>query len=358
MDKNYLNILKVLNDNGYKAYLVGGCVRDYLIKSISLDVDIITNATPMEVSKLFNVKTVNNEYGSVKINAHNNIVDITTFRRELSYKNGKPTKIEYIDSLEEDLKRRDFTMNTIVMDREYNIIDIMGGIKDIKSNIIRPVKDPKILFKEDPSRLLRGLRFMSILEMNLDKSIIDYIKHNKKDFELINSNKKKEEFDKLFKSKKCARFINFVKDYNLEEYLGIKINTFNPVDNLISNYAQLEFKNLPFTRLEKEQIKSVKKLIKKGNIGIYDVYKYGLFISSSAALVLNIPLEKINLMYTNLPINSIIEINIKSEEVLSLLNIKPGRELGSILHKLEKEIVTGKLKNEKESIIERLKSYE
>ena len=63
-------------------------------------------------------------------------------------------------------------------------------------------------------------------------------------------------------------------------------------------------------------------------------------------------------MYTNLPINSIIEINIKSEEVLSLLNIKPGRELGNILHKLEKEIVTGKLKNEKESIIERLKSYE
>ena len=358
MNKNYLNILKVLNDNGFKAYFVGGCVRDYLIKSISLDVDIITNATPKEVSKLFNVKIVNNEYGSVKLNVNNNIVDITTFRREISYKNGKPNKIEYTDSLEEDLKRRDFTMNTIVMDYEFNIIDLMGGIKDIKNNIIKPVKDAKILFKEDPSRLLRGLRFMSVFEMNLDKSIVNYIKQNKKDFELISSNKKKEEFDKLFKSKKCIRFINFIKDYNLEEYLGIKITSFNPVDNLISNYAQLEFNSLPFTRVEKEQIKIVKKLIKKGSINIYDVYKYGLFISSSAALVLNIPLEKINLMYTNLPINSIIEINIKSEEVLSLLNIKPGKELGNILHKLEKEIVTGKLKNDKESIIERLKSYE
>lgn len=358
MNKNYLNILKVLNDNGYKAYLVGGCVRDYLIKSPSQDVDIITNATPMLVSKLFNVKTINNEYGCVKLNIDNNIVDITTFRREISYKNGKPTKIEYIDNLEEDLKRRDFTMNTIVMDYEGNIIDLMNGIKDIKNNIIKPVKEVKLLFKEDPSRLLRALRFMSILDMNLDKSIINYIKHNKKDFLLINNNKKKEEFDKLFKSKKCIKFINFIKEYNLEEYLGIKVNNFNPTDNLISNYSQVESSLIPFTRVEKEQIKNVRKLIKKGSIDIYDIYKYGLFISSSAALVLDIPLEKINLMYTNLPINSIIEINIKSEEVLSLLNIKKGKQLGTILHKLEKEIVTGKLNNNKEDIIERLKSYE
>ena len=354
----YLSTLKKLEDNGYKAYVVGGYVRNLLLGEREVDVDIITDAVPMEMKKIFNnVKSVNNEYGSIKLYVKNHIIDITTFRREIGYKNGKPIKIEYTKNLEEDLKRRAFTMNTLVMDKNGKIYDFMNGTSDIKNRIIKPVKDVNILFKEDASRLLRGLRFMSSLDMKFDKSIINYIKNNKSDFLLISPNKKKEEFDKLFKYNP-AKFLKFIKDYGLEDYIGIKCDKFVYTNSLVASYAQLTIsKPLPFTKYEKEQIKDIRRILKKKKVDMMDLYKYGLYISLCAGEILGLSKKKINLMYTNLPIKGIIEINITSEKICDVLNITPGKELGTIWKLLEKEIVNGKLINEEEKIIERLRWY-
>lgn len=359
MNKIYIDILKKIEEKGFLAYIVGGYVRDFVMGLSTGDVDIITNATPKDLNNIFNnVKKIYNEYGAVKLQIKNKVIDITTFRSELSYKDNKPDKIEYTSSLEEDLKRRDFTMNTIVMDSEENIIDLMNGINDIKNNIIKPVKDVNILFKEDKTRILRALRFMSTLDMKLDQSIIDYIVKNKEDLTSINANKKKEELDKLFKSKKCIRFLEFIKDYGLEEYIGIKSNNFKVTDTVIGSYSQLEItKTIPFTKFEKEQIKDIKELINKGTIDKYDIYKKGLYISQCAADILGISKKEINLIYTNLPIKGIIDINLKSEEICKLLNIKPGKTLGEIIHILEKEIVLGLIENDKEVLVERLSEY-
>ena len=183
MEKSYYKILDEIESAGFVAYIVGGYVRDKILGVITADIDIITNATPKDLNGIFkNIKKTYLDYGAVKLYIDNHIIDITTFRREFDYKNNKPSRIEYISSLETDLLRRDFKMNTLVMDKEENIIDLLGGKKDIKDKIITPVKDVNVLFSEDASRMLRALRFMFTLDFTLDKSIFNYIISHKKLF--------------------------------------------------------------------------------------------------------------------------------------------------------------------------------
>ncbi len=356
MKKYYKDILKKIEEKGFVAYIVGGFVRNQILNINSEDIDIITNATPKDLKTIFtSIDASYEEYGAVKIKVNNHIIDITTFRRELSYNHGKPSKIEYTSSLEEDLKRRDFRINTLCMDSEENIIDLLDGIDDIKSRIIKTIRNADIELKEDPTRILRALRFMSTLDFNLDQSLIDYIVKNKEEITKINIVKRKEELDKLFATKKVKRFLDFIKLYDLEEYIGIKSNNFVETNTVIGVWSQLEITdNYVFSKYEKEQIKGIKSLLQKGSINKYDIYKKGLFICTVAGEILGINAKKINLIYTNLPIKGIIDIKVSSEEICNILNIKPGKYLGTIIKTIESEIIEETLKNEKSEIIKRL----
>ena len=264
MNKEILNVLNKIENNGFVAYIVGGYVRDYLLKLPLSDVDIITNATPKDLSEIFdNIKKTYIEYGSVKLYINNQIIDITSMRKDLLYKNNKPVEIEYTNDVESDLKRRDFKMNTLLMDKDGNIIDLLGGKLDIYNKIITPVKEVNTLFMEDKTRVLRAVRFMTTLNMKLDASILNYIINNKEVFTKISNTKIKSELDKIFKSKRSGKFISFIKQYNLEEYIGIiPTNKFKSTHTLVSSYAQLKItRNLPFTKYEKESISKIKKLI-------------------------------------------------------------------------------------------------
>lgn len=360
MEKYYKKVLKTIEENGFVAYIVGGFVRDKILGIENNDIDIITNATPKDLNKIFNsiVKTYD-KYGVVKLKIKNDIIDIATFRRELLYKDGKTDKIEYINSLEEDLTRRDFTINTLCLDKDGNIIDLLNARKDIENKKIKTIKPAHISFKEDPSRILRGIRFMCELDFELDKDIIKYIKENPSEIEKISYIKRKQELDRLFITNKVTKFLNFIKEYDLEKYLEIKSTNFRETNTIIGVWAQLEVsKNYPFSKNEKREIKLLKELLTKGEIDKYDLYKKGLYISSIAADILKINKKELNLIYTNLPIKGIIDIRVKPEDICSYLNITPGEKLGKILKMLEYEIVTGTLKNEKKEIIKRLDQFE
>lgn len=360
MDKYYLEILKKIEENGFIAYIVGGFVRDKLLGIKSEDIDIITNATPKDLSKIWEngIKTYD-EYGAVKIQINNHIIDITTFRKELSYQDGKPNSIEYISSLEGDLKRRDFTMNTLCMDSDENIIDILNGKKDIEERIIKTIREATIEFEEDPSRILRALRFMSELDFTLHQSIIDYIITHKETLKRINLSKRKEELDKLFRTKKVKTFLKFIKNYGLEDYIGIKSDNFKETDTVIGVWSQLEIKDsFPFTKYEYEQIKQIKELLNNKKITKQDLYKKGNYICAIAGDILGLDKKELNLIYTNLPIKGIIDIEIKSEEICDILNIKPSKLLGNIIKRIEQEIIEGNLKNTKQDIIKWLKDCE
>ncbi len=351
MKKIYYNILDKIESSGFVAYIVGGYVRDHILNHKTKDIDIITNATPKDLTKIFEeVEKIYEDYGSIKLKIKNEIIDITTFRKELSYEKNLPVQIEYTSSLEEDLKRRDFKMNTICMNKHGEIIDLLNGIEDIKNKIISPVKDVNLLFKEDKSRIIRAIRFACELRFNLNDEIIKYIKNNKEDLSEINKLKVKEELEKLFLSKKINKFFDFLKKYDLESYLGVHVEKLKRTSYVIGLWAQIEATDIPFTKNEKEQIKEIQELVNKKEITKYDIYKYGLYISCVAAENLGIPKKEINLIYTNLPIKGIIDINITSEEICKLLSIMPSKYLGDIIKRVEKEIIEGNIKNENEEI--------
>lgn len=357
---NYYEILEKLESNEFGAYIVGGYVRDMYLHRECVDADIITNALPIDILRIFdkNVIKVYEKYGAVKLKFGSDIIDITTYRKELSYLNGKPSKIEFISNIEEDLLRRDFTINTLCMDKDGNIIDFLNIIDDFKLKIIKTIRNTNQVLKEDSSRIIRAIRLSSELDFSLDKEIHEYIIKNKNEISKIPFSNRKKELDKLFSSGKSYKFFQYIKKYGLEEYLGIRVNDYIEVKSNVGVWAQLEVEECyNFSKEEKRQIDNIKYLINKGFIDKYDIYKLGLDISLIGADILGIKREEVNLLYTNLKIKGIIDICISGEEIASILNIKPGKLVGTYLRKLESEIIDGTLENDYQKIVDKLKEW-
>ena len=176
MEKNIKKILETLESEGYQAYLVGGYVRDYLLGIASFDVDIATNALPKDIHRIFNSSKSN--YGSVNIKIDKLNVDITTYRKDLNYINRRPSTVKYINNLEEDLKRRDFTINAICMDKNGNIIDPLNGCLDLDKRLIKMIGDVDIKIQEDPLRIMRAIRFACVLDFGIDNELYDKLKRD------------------------------------------------------------------------------------------------------------------------------------------------------------------------------------
>ena len=217
-----IEILKTIENNGYKAYIVGGFVRDYILGIKSIDVDICTNATPKELIKIFDAAIPNMEYGSVTLTYKKINFEITTFRRERKYINHrKPSEIEYIDDLKEDLLRRDITINTLCMNSNKEIIDLLDGMKDIKNKVIRVVGIEEERLDEDTLRILRIIRFATKLNFKIDFKTSNAIRKKGHLLKEISYTRKKEELEKIFSSKNVKYGIHLIKKYNLDKYLEL-----------------------------------------------------------------------------------------------------------------------------------------
>lgn len=349
-------ILKKIEDNGFKAYIVGGYVRDDLLKIHSLDIDICTSAREKDLMWIFyNAKNVP-KYGSVKLSNDKYNIDITTFRKEENLINGKPSSVTYIDNLEEDLGRRDFTINAMCYDSEFNLIDLVGGKRDLSNKIIRVIGNTKKKFDEDPLRILRALRFMTIYDFSLSKDIISYISEYPFKLSEISYNKRKYELDKIFASKNVFKFLNVLKKYNLEEYLGIKVKKIKRTGYSLGIWAQIEFdKEYPFTKIELENINKIRNIVNSKVLDKYTIYQNGNYVSTICASIMNKSVKSINNIYNKLTIKDRKDIDISSNEICEVLNIKPSKELGLILDDIEKQIIYGKIENKKENIISYLK---
>jgi tRNA nucleotidyltransferase (CCA-adding enzyme) len=208
-----LNLLNEISNNGYDAYIIGGYPRNMLLGKKNTDIDICTNAKPDIIKNLFKVIKDNSEFGSVKIEYKSFIFEITSFRVELEYR-GRYPKIEYTELLSEDLKRRDFTINTICIDKNGNIIDLIDARKDLNNKIIKCIGDSKTKLIEDPIRILRAIRFSSELDFELDKDLEYNIKIYGYLLETLSKNQIKKELDKM-----NNKAINLLKKYELINYL-------------------------------------------------------------------------------------------------------------------------------------------
>ncbi|MEG1143323.1 MAG: hypothetical protein RR228_01275 [Bacilli bacterium] len=347
MKKEIKDVLINLESHGFLAYVVGGYVRNRLLGKTSSDIDIITNARVKDIVLIFkdNVKKTG-DYGTAKILINNVSFDVATFRKEERYENNKPKDITYVDDLYTDLLRRDFTINTICMDKNEKIIDLLDAYQDLERNMIYTVGDVSIKFKEDKTRLLRAIRFMVTLNLKLSKDIDDYISNNKEDFLDIPYSIKKEEIDKIFTSKNYLEFIKYIKKYELEDYIGFKTSSLIKTSSTLGMWAQLNYdERFPFTRIEKNQINKIRELISKKAISKYDIYLYGNYIAGIAGSILKISTNKINSIYMKLPIKSIKDIDISAKDIINILDLKESSQISIILKNIEKEIINGTIKN-------------
>lgn len=173
-----LKIIKTLKKNGFECYLVGGCVRDALLKKKPSEWDLTTSATPKQVIKLFKKAVPTGvKYGTVTIILPDGQYEITTYRSDAKYSDGRhPDKVRFTKSLKEDLARRDFTVNAMAYDPETKeLVDIFGGQKDLKRKIIRAVGDPHKRFKEDGLRAVRACRFAAKLGFKIEPKTLKAI---------------------------------------------------------------------------------------------------------------------------------------------------------------------------------------
>lgn len=164
--------LRLLHESGYEAYIVGGCVRDYLLGMQPKDIDITTNAEPPQIKSVFaafQMIGTGLKHGTVTVLIDGTPFEITTYRVDLGYSDGRhPDAVRFTRSLYEDAARRDLTMNALAYNEEEGLIDSFGGAADVRARIIRCVGDPDRRFQEDALRVLRALRFASSLGFSIE----------------------------------------------------------------------------------------------------------------------------------------------------------------------------------------------
>lgn len=358
---NALKILKEINNHSYEAYIVGGFVRDYLLGIESNDIDICTNATPKEIREIFKDKCLPNEdYGSIIIEIKNIKYEITTYRKELGYiDNRRPAEIKYISDLKDDLLRRDFTINTICMDKDRNIIDMLDAKKDLDSKIIRSVGNSDEKIKEDSLRILRAIRFATILDFDLDKDLYNSILKNKSLLINLSYTRKKSELDKIFTSPNFRKGIKLLIELELDKELEIpKLSKVleSEVSSSIGIWSILNVGNIyPFNKNELDLIDNVNEVVKLDNLNPSVLYKYGLYVNSVAGKIKKEDIKRITEEYNNLIIKSRKDIDISSEEIMAILNKEPGEYLKEIYDDLENQILYNKLENKKTSISKYIK---
>jgi len=195
-------VLRHLADNGYRAYLVGGCVRDAVMGRHVNDWDVATSATPVDVARLFPKTFLTGEkFGTVTVLTPDDQVEVTTFRTEGSYRDGRrPENVEFVSSLDEDLSRRDFTINAMAVSPDGELVDPFGGIADIEGRVIRCVGGPNTRFGEDSLRMFRAFRFSAQLGFEIEQKTLLAIYANADRAKLISAERVRVELEKTLMS--------------------------------------------------------------------------------------------------------------------------------------------------------------
>ena len=220
---SYLSLSKLFEDNGFSLYLVGGTVRDYLLNLPLTDMDAVTDATPIEM-KVFlpSADYTFAKYGSINFKDEKKVkFDITTLREEKGYQDSRhPLQISFIKDLSVDVKRRDFTINALYLDKNLKVIDYVDGQEDLKHKTLRMVGNPQKRLKEDPLRIIRALRFAADFDLTIDEELDSAIKENISLLEKLNVEKIKQDINKTNKGKN-EQLISLFDKYDIKHLFDV-----------------------------------------------------------------------------------------------------------------------------------------
>jgi tRNA nucleotidyltransferase (CCA-adding enzyme) len=225
-----LNVIKTLEKSGFEAWVVGGCVRDLYIEKTPKDWDVTTNATPEEIQKLFENTYYTNDFGTVGVVSGSEdptlkVIEVTPYRLEGKYSDTRrPDSVEFSQKLEEDLKRRDFTINALAYSpTQEKLVDLYEGIKDIKDNILRAVGEPEERFAEDALRIMRAVRISAELNFTIEAKTRDAMAKMAPQLGKISKERIRDEFVRILNSDKPMKALLLLQSLGLLGYVAPEI---------------------------------------------------------------------------------------------------------------------------------------
>ena len=204
MNEIFEYLKKFFKEHNFHLYMIGSTSRDFLMKREIEDYDFVTDATPDEVLSFLDCNATYKKFGTLSLKVNNKHCDIVTLRKESEYLDSRhPSKIEFIKDINEDYKRRDFTINAIYIDEDYKVKDVSkDGVSDLNNKILRFIGDPTKRIKEDPLRILRAKRFIVEYDLTPERETLKALKENKDIISTIKEGKiieEKRKFDKISK---------------------------------------------------------------------------------------------------------------------------------------------------------------
>ena len=384
-------IINALSERGHEAFIVGGCVRDIILGNTPKDWDITTSATPYEVKDIFGkVIETGIQHGTVTVLINGEAYEVTTYRIDGAYVDfRRPSNVLFTKNLEEDLMRRDFTMNAIAYRPETGFVDPYKGIDDIKQKIIRAVGDPDRRFNEDALRMLRAIRFSCRLGFGIEEKTLRSIEENARLIENISVERIRDEVIKAFSSEYIENIFYFEEnrlikyalpqsgDYfykklrpvsaDLKRLSKIKESSLSQLFTLLFQYmAEEDFcGNLTYLKLDNKTFKEAtilrKHLFTPLPQNRYEVKKLINSIGYPCLLKL-MELKKIkgeDIFYTESTSKEIIDnkepvslkdLKINGNDMQKLLNIK-GKAVGALLLMLLDDVMKSPELNEKDILI-------
>ena len=381
-----LPILETIEKAGYEAYFVGGSVRDTMLSKPIHDVDIATSAYPEEIKKIFK-RTVDTgiEHGTAMILDHGTGYETTTFRTESTYTDfRRPDEVKFVRSLDEDLKRRDFTVNALALTKDGEVIDLFGGVQDMSAQILRAVGKPEERFHEDALRMMRAVRFAAQLDFKIDDATQKAIAENAPLLANIAVERTNVEFTKLMQGTSASYgliemiksgLVNFMPglantDQDLAAYAELLQNAQPTDDNQAWSLLSFELGLSPkdtgeFLKLWKQpndMIQTAKAVIalmnklRLGDVSDWDLYQTQDAITTALATIrlseVTANVEDLSVRYQALPIKHKKELAINGGELMKSLHLTPGPLFGKILADLEHLVVIGEQVNDKAALLQ------
>lgn len=443
-----LSIYKKIKDGGFDVFFVGGCVRNILLKKNVKDWDLATSATPEQILKIFSNGFYDNNFGTVGIpfekDGKKEVIEVTTFRTEQGYiDRRRPAKVSWGKTIEEDLSRRDFTINAIALrfagskPTDFEIVDPYKGQEDLKKKLVRAVGDPSIRFKEDALRLMRAVRLATQLSFLIDEKTFAEIKKDANLLSEISKERVRDELLKILGSDNPYDGVMLLKESGLLKYIipelleGVGVEQARPgrhhtEDVFTHNLLSLKFtsskdpivrfatlihdvgkpkvagkdekglvifhnheiegarlareiaERLKFSKKEREKVvnlvrwhmfnidekitdAAIRRFIRR--VGVSDVEdmidlrigdRLGSGTEKAESWRLKLFKKRIEDQLKPGPF-SINDLAIDGNDIMKILNVKPGPKIGEILQKLFEEVDEDLTKNNKEFLIERVK---
>jgi len=377
-------VLSRLNENGFKAYVVGGAIRNFYMNKEPSDYDIATSALPDEIICIFSdckVIETGKHFGTITAIVDGEQIEITTFRSDGAYLNCRsPEAVYYSDTVEEDLKRRDFTINALAYSPYLGSVDLFGGISDIENKIIRTIGNPDRRFSEDALRILRGLRFSSILRFTIEEETKNSIFKNKNLLLNISKERIREEFNKILMGKNAKNVLLEYRDVIsvfIPEIKDSEDNFYKASNDLYMNLALFLKDTFPNTRQILRRLKYDNKTVKTvcflteyysvplpdkkpelkkflNNFGIENTIKLLDLKSINSKEEFQITEKHLYEIEENKECYLIKDLEINGNDLIDM-GIEP-KNIGKIMEFILNEVIYERIENKRDSLLESVKN--